>query len=224
MTSDQDYFDLPKSYFTLSSTEKQAIQDAIVGSGRMLINSEVTIIDPTINRFIINITIRYFDGCDKNSIRTDVKSKLSTYFLNINRNDIIPLSDIISIVEKIDGVDTCDVFFINEQNENAIINGKYIKTETTYDNLQQVIENKLIYLKRGTDPRLGFDSFGNIIVDKGNICIPKGGWMDRDGNYYTETPETGKLGPINIFFLDKVEYSSYNQSMQRKLLKLLNNN
>ena len=24
------------------------------------------------------------------------------------------------------------------------------------------------------------------------IFIPKGGWKDRDGNYYTETPEDGK--------------------------------
>ena len=145
----------------------------------------------------------------------------STYFLNINRNDIVPLSDIISIVEKIDGVDTCDVFFINEKNETAIKNGKYITKETTFNNLQQVTTDKLVYLKSGEDPRLGFDNFGNIVVEENTICIPKGGWSDRDGNYYSETPEKGKLGPINIFFLDKVEFSSYNQSMQRKLLKLL---
>lgn len=221
MTSDQDYFDLPSSYFLLSYDEKQSIQNALVNSGKMLINSEVMIIDPDVNRFIINIAIRYFEGCDKNSIRTDIKNQLSTYFLNINRNDIVPLSDIISIVEKIDGVDTCDVFFINEKNETAIKNGKYITKETTFNNLQQVTTDKLVYLKSGEDPRLGFDNFGNIVVEENTICIPKGGWSDRDGNYYSETPETGKLGPINIFFLDKVEFSSYNQSMQRKLLKLL---
>ena len=98
---------------------------------------------------------------------------------------------------------------------------KYGFQTKTFNNLQQVTTDKLVYLKSGEDPRLGFDNFGNIVVEENTICIPKGGWSDRDGNYYSETPETGKLGPINIFFLDKVEFSSYNQSMQRKLLKLL---
>ena len=219
--STQDYFDLPAREFLLDNTEKTAIEDALVNSGRMLVNSEVSLIDPQINRFIINIIIRYFEGCDKTSIRTDIRSQLSTYFLNINRNDIIPLSDIVAIVEGVNGVDTCDVFFINQKNEDAIKNGQYTEFETRWENLEEVTVPKTVNVYGDEDPRLGFDMFGNIIVDDETICIPKGGWYDRDGNYYTETPETGKLGPLNIFFMDKVEYSAYNQSMQRKLMTLL---
>lgn len=221
IASSDDYFDLPASEFLLDYTEKQAIEDALVNSGRMLVNSEVMIIDPDINRFIINIIIRYFEGCDKTSIRTDIRSKLSTYFLNINRNDIIPLSDIIALVEGINGVDTCDVFFINQKNEDAIKNRGYSKKVGNWNGLQYEYTDEWVKLYGDEDPRLGFDMFGNIIVDENTISIPKGGWYDRDGNYYTETPEAGKLGPINIFFMDKVEYSAYNQSMQRKLTQLL---
>ena len=221
LNGSQDYFEVPLAQFTLSEDEKNAIIDAITNSGRMLVNSEVEIIDPIVNRFIINIIIRYFEGCDKNSIRTDIREKLNRYFLNINRNDIIPLSDIIALVEGIDGVDTCDVFFINEKNENAMRQRGYEMEYKEWSNLQYVNKTKWVNIPYGTDPRLGFDDFGNILVDENTICIPKGGWKDRDGNYYSETPEVGKLGPLNIFFLDKVEYTAYNQSQQRKLNKLL---
>lgn len=221
LSGSQDYFEVPLSNFTLSDNEKQAIYDAITNSGRMLVNSEVQIIDPEVNRFIINVIIRYFEGCDKNSIRTAIREKLNTYFININRNDIIPLSDIIALVEGIDGVDTCDVFFINERNENAIKQRGYERDKRVWQNLQYVTEKEWVNIPYDTDPRLGFDDFGNILVNENTICIPKGGWTDRDGNYYSETPEVGKLGPLNIFFLDKVEYTAYNQSQQRKLNKLL---
>ena len=221
LTSSDDYFDLPLKEFLLDANEKQSIQDALINSGRMLVNSEVKIIDPDVKRFIINVIIQYFEGCDKTSIRTDIRSQLSTYFLNINRNDIVPLSDIVAIIEGIDGVDTCNVFFINEENETAIINRGYYTTKKVWSNLQYVDQEEYINISGEDDPRLGFDMFGNIVVGENCVAIPKGGWTDRDGNYYSEIPETGKLGPINIFFMNKVEYSAYNQTMQRRLNQLL---
>ena len=221
LNGSQDYFELPASEFILDYDEKKSIEDALTNSGQMLINTEIQIVDPEIERFVINIIIRYFESSDKNAIRADIRQKLNTYFLNINRNDIIPCSDIISLVEGIEGVDTCDVFFISEKNENAIKNRGYIKSERVWSNLQYVDKETWVNVSSEDDPRLGFDTFGNIIVKENSICIPKGGWTDRDGNYYSETPETGSLGPLNIFFLDKVEYTAYNQTMQRKLTKLL---
>ena len=168
--------------------------------------------------------MRYFEDIDRTLIRARIRSKLDKYFLNINRNDIVPLSDIIAIVEGIDGVDTCDVFFVNEENERAIINGYYYVNEMTWDGLEYIEKQKKVYVGYGEDPRIGFDDFGNLKVNEYEVFIPKGGWRDRDGNYYTETPEDGKLGPLNIFFVDKVDSSAYNLNMQRKLNTLLKNN
>lgn len=224
LSSSQDYFELPTSEFLLDSFEKQSIIDAIVGSGRMLVSSDIRLIEPTISRFVINIIVRYFEANDKNAIRIDIRQKLNTYFLNINRNDIVPLSDIIAIVENTEGVDTCDVFFVSEKNEQAILNRGYYKMTTSIYNYQAMTSKTWVDVMGNEDPRLGFDDFGNIVVGEDEICIPKGGWTDRDGNYYYENPTMGQLGPLNIFFLDKVEYSAYNQNMQRKLTKLLNNN
>ena len=224
LSNSQDYFELPAKEFILSDYEKGSIISALDDSGRMLVNAEVQIIDPTVKRYVINIIVRYFEDIDRTLIRARIRSKLDKYFLNINRNDIVPLSDIIAIVEGIDGVDTCDVFFVNEENERAIINGYYYVNEMTWDGLEYIEKQKKVYVGYGEDPRIGFDDFGNLKVNEYEVFIPKGGWRDRDGNYYTETPEDGKLGPLNIFFVDKVDSSAYNLNMQRKLNTLLKNN
>lgn len=224
LSNSQDYFELPAKEFILSEYEKESIINALDNSGRMLVNAEVEIVDPTVKRFVINIIVRYFEDIDRTLIRSRIRSKLNNYFLNINRNDIVPLSDIISLVEGIDGVDTCDVFFVNEENERAINNGYYYEDEMTWSGLEYIAEQKKVYVGYGEDPRVGFDDFGNLKVNEYEIFIPKGGWKDRDGNYYTETPEDGKLGPLNVFFIDKVDSSAYNLAMQRKLNTLLKNN
>ena len=224
LSNSQDYFELPAKEFILSDYEKQSIINALDNSGRMLVNAEVQIVDPKVKRFVINIIVRYFEDIDRTLIRSRIRSLLDKYFLNINRNDIVPLSDIISLVESIDGVDTCDVFFVNEENERAINNGYYYEDEMTWSGLEYIAEQKKVLVGYGEDPRVGFDDFGNLKINEYEIFIPKGGWKDRDGNYYTETPEDGKLGPLNIFFIDKVDSSAYNLAMQRKLNTLLKNN
>ena len=224
LSNSQDYFELPAKEFILSDYEKQSIINALDNSGRMLVNAEVQIVDPKVKRFVINIIVRYFEDIDRTLIRSRIRSLLDKYFLNINRNDIVPLSDIIALVESIDGVDTCDVFFVNEENERAINNGYYYEDEMTWSGLEYIAEQKKVLVGYGEDPRVGFDDFGNLKVNEYEIFIPKGGWKDRDGNYYTETPEDGKLGPLNVFFIDKVDSSAYNLAMQRKLNTLLKNN
>lgn len=224
LSNSQDFFELPAKEFILSDYEKESIITALDNTGRMLINSEVEIVDPTVKRYIINIIVRYFEDIDRTQIRSAIRSRLNQYYLNINRNDIVPLSDIIALVEGVDGVDTCDVFFVNEENERAINNGYYYVDEMTWDGLEYIEKQKKVYVGYGEDPRVGFDDFGNLKVNEYEVFIPKGGWTDRDGNYYTETPEEGKLGPLNIFFVDKVDSSAYNLAMQRKLNTLLKNN
>ena len=123
LSDSQDFFELPAKEFILSDYEKQSIINALDNSGRMLVNAEVQIVDPTVKRYVINIIVRYFEDINKTLIRSNIRALLNKYYLNINRNDIVPLSDIISLVESIEGVDTCDVFFVNEENERAIING-----------------------------------------------------------------------------------------------------
>lgn len=210
LSSSEDYFEVPVSEFVLDKYEKESLIGALENSGRMLIGSEVEIVDPEVKYFTINIIIRYFENVDRSSISSNIRSLLNKYFLNINRSDIIPKSDLISLVESIEGVDTCDVFFVNKDNEMAKRNGYY------YDEF-----GDMILVGKNEDPQVGFDIYGNIVMDKGCVYVPRGGWKDANDNYYTVTPEEGKIGPLNIFFDTPVDSTSYNIEMQRKLNKLL---
>lgn len=210
LSSSEDYFEVPVSEFVLDKYEKESLMGALENSGRMLIGSEVEIVDPEVKYFTINIIIRYFENVDRSSISSNIRSLLNKYFLNINRSDIIPKSDLISLVESIEGVDTCDVFFVNKDNEMAKRNGYY------YDEF-----GDMILVGKNEDPQVGFDIYGNIVMDKGCVYVPRGGWKDANDNYYTVTPEEGKIGPLNIFFDTPVDNTSYNIEMQRKLNKLL---
>lgn len=210
LSNSEDYFEIPVSEFILDRFEKESLMSALENSGRMLIGTEVEIVDPEVKYFTINVILRYFSNVDRSSISSNIRSSLSKYFLNINRSDIIPKSDLITIIENIEGVDTCDVFFINRDNEIAKKRGYY------YDEYGDIIN-----VSKNEDPQVGFDSYGNIIMNKGCIYVPRGGWKDANDNYYTVTPEEGKMGPLNIFFHTPVDNSSYNIEMQRKLNNLL---
>lgn len=210
LSSSEDYFEVPVSEFVLDKYEKESLIAALENSGRMLIGSEVEIVDPEVKYFTINVILRYFNNVDKSSITSNIRSVLNKYFLNINRSDIIPKSDLISLIESIDGVDTCDVFFMTKDNEMAKRKGYYYDD---YDGMIPVGKNE--------DPQIGFDSYGNLVMDKKCVYVPRGGWKDAKDNYYTVTPEEGKMGPLNIFFDTPVDNSAYNIEMQRKLNNLL---
>jgi hypothetical protein len=210
LSSSEDYFEVPVSEFVLDKYEKESLLAALENSGRMLIGTEVEIVNPEVKYFTINVILRYFNNVDKSSISSNIRSVLNKYFLNINRSDIIPKSDLITLIENIDGVDTCDVFFMTKDNEMAKIRGYY------YDDWGLSIP-----VTKDEDPQIGFDSYGNIVMDKGCIYVPRGGWKDANGNYYTLTPEEGKIGPLNIFFHTSVDNTAYNIEMQRKLNNLL---
>ena len=210
LSNSEDYFEVPVSEFVLDEYEKDSLLDALESSGRMLIGTEVEIVEPEVKYFTINIILRYFENADRASISSKIRSLLNKYFINISRSDIIPKSDLISLIEGVDGVDTCDVFFVNKENEMAKRNGYYIDKQ-----------GNIVNISKGDDPQVGFDSYGNIVMDKGCIYVPRGGWRDANNNYYTVTPEDGKMGPLNIFFHTSVADTAYNIEMQRKLNNLL---
>ena len=121
------------------------VYDILNESGRQVVTAEVRINDPLIKKYALNIILRYVAGFDKDAIRTDIREQLNNYFLSINRRDRIPRSDIISMVENVDGVDSVNVYFISQENEEAISNGYYYVPVYGVDPLtdqKTLIENK----------------------------------------------------------------------------------
>jgi len=219
LTSDLDYFSIPEVEFTMTTQEKEMTYEILNSSGRQVVTAETRIVDPIIKRYALNIVVRWFDNYDKDSIRIEIRKNLDEYFLNVNRRDRIPRSDIISIIENVEGIDSVNVFFISEVNEKAIRDGFYFipvyGTDPVTDQ-RVLIENKKIVLKKGEDPQLGLDSFGDVIIENNDIAIIRGGWKDRSGTYYEPIPEANKISSLNVFYKEAIANNLYNKIQQEK--------
>ena len=219
LTSDLDYFSIPEVEFTMTAQEKEMTYEILNNSGRQVVTAETRIVDPIIKRYALNIVVRWFDNYDKDSIRIEIRKNLDEYFLNVNRRDRIPRSDIISIIENVEGIDSVNVFFISEVNEKAIRDGFYFipvyGTDPVTDQ-RVLIENKKIVLKKGEDPQLGLDSFGDVIIENNDIAIIRGGWKDRSGTYYEPIPEANKISSLNVFYKEAIANNLYNKIQQEK--------
>ena len=226
ITSDTDYFNVDEEEFVMTEDEKEMVYEILNESGRQIVTAEVRINDPIIQKYALNIILRYVEGFDKDEIHAEIREQLSKYFLSINRRDRIPRSDIIAIIENVDGIDSVNVFFISERNEKAIADGFYTVpvygTDPVTDQ-KVLIENKKIVLKKNEDPQLGLDEFGDVIIGPEDLAIIRGGWEDRNGTFYEATPNKNAISSLNIFFKDTIPNNLYNKTQQAKFNDLKRN-
>lgn len=169
----EDYFNLNEVRFYLQESKKQKILNYITKRGTEVVGSEAKIINPQISRYVINISINVYDEPSSDVIKSNIVSIVGKYFINNERMDRIPRSDIINIVKQIEGVDSVAVNIVSEKNER-----RKIEQPNASD--------------------IGIDEFGDIIIKKFELPIIRGGWQDRFGNQYKNgLPEEG-LGALNI--------------------------
>lgn len=200
ITSSTDYFTVPLDYFYLDESEKSAIAEYIDLTGQQMIGTEIDIVDPIIKKYVTNVFLRIYDNAEIKSIKTNIIEKLSQYFLSVKRRDKIPKSDLIAIIEGVNGVDSVAITFISEENESAILNGSYQKRiEKTSSLGLTEVSYETITLVDGEDPLLGLDSFGDINIGKNETPIIRGNFNDRWSNWYEDTISDDLLSSINIF-------------------------
>jgi hypothetical protein len=181
LKTNQTYFDIPESNFILSSYQKDAIYKALADSGQQIVTTEVSLVDPKISRYVINILMTIFEGYDPVNVKSQIIDMLSSYFLSIRRRDKIPRSDLIAIIESIPGVDSITLFFLSEKNEKYAI---------SVSNLPPT--------NPATQVTLGFDAYGDIVFEQDEIVIISGGWADRAGLSYDKGVDLNKLSSVNI--------------------------
>ena len=226
ITSDTDYFTVPLEEFTLTTDEKAQVIETLNASGRQVVTAEVRIDDPLVKKYVINIVVRWIEGYDKNAITVAIRNILNEYFLTVNRRDRVPRSDLISLIESIEGVDSINLFFLSQENEEAIKNGFYFVPVYGVDpatDQKVLIENKKIVLGPDEDPQLGLDEFGDIIIGPNDLVVIRGGWEDRNGTYYEEVPVPNGIGSLNVFYKTMVSANLYNKTQQEKFDTLKRN-
>jgi len=178
----QDYFDVPAENFVLSQSQKLRILNLLEDSGQMLATTVVKILDPQIQNFVGNLILSVFEGFDTEIIQDKCRTAISEYFLNLKRRDRIPKSDIIAIVEGIEGVDSVSFYFVGQANEEY---------HASVDNLPNVSAAQLNRL-------IGLDVYGDIVINAGELVLMRGGWTDRYGTTYEVGIVPGKPSALNI--------------------------
>lgn len=180
-----NYFNLPLKVFDLDEDEKEKTLNYLKAQGILSITTEIKIIQPKISRYICNINASIYQSYTEENIRNQIISELSDFFINNSRTDRIVRADIIRLLKNnISGIDSVDVNFISKKNEDH-----YKKNNESISDDQSGIDRYL----------------GDIVVEKYEYPLIRGGWSDKNGNYYSdninETPD--KLASLNINFDDK---------------------
>lgn len=173
LKSNETYFDVPISRFKLTKPQIDRIYQLLDESGQKIVTTIVKVLDPVIVRYVVNIAISIFEGYDQETIKTQITNILSDYFLNIRRRDKIPRSDLVAAIESVSGVDSVSLYFVGEANE-------------------------LSKIQNENSPDVGFDEFGDILINKDEIVVISGGWEDRNGIYYDYGASMSSLSSVNI--------------------------
>lgn len=202
---DTNYFNIDSSIFILVADEKQRILNYLSNEGLQVITNEVKIIDPVIRRYVINITLRIYDNAVHDNIVNNITDSTSTYFIEQMRRDRIPPSDLVRIFDGIDGVDSVTVEFVSEQNENY--HAEFIIKANQFNNKnKRYPEDTEIFMSDGLrynrQLALGLDPIlGDILIEKEELPLIRGGFSDRWNNKYNIEPGHGIFSAVNILVL-----------------------
>ena len=201
----EEYFSIPQETFILSDAEKDRIYRLLQESGQMIVTTAIKVLDPVITRYVLNISIIIYEGYDVETIREKIVERVSQYFLNNKRRDRIPKSDLVAIIEAINGVDSVDLYFLNEGNEL-----------NKYNWLQEKLTNPT-----AIEPdEIGLDEHGNILIGKSEYPIIRGGWSDRYEVFYQDNADLSVTSSINID-VAKITPKSVNLELHSASLKSL---
>ena len=187
-TNGSDYFKLDTNKFKLTNYQKNQLLNFIERSGTKMISSDIIIIDPIITKYVLNISVIGFEDVSNEIIKSDITNAIGQYFIKLSRYDRVPKSDLIKIIEEVNGVDSVSITILSELNEKAAIDRATLVL-TGADSATSPIQTEVL---------IGLDEFNDIIINSNQFPVIRGGWTDRAQNFYSEVISTTELSPINI--------------------------
>ena len=220
LTKNNDYFNIPVDEFFFSEDEKNGILQTLENSGRQMVTTEVKIVEPKVQYFRMDVKVRYFEGFNKPALYSEIRAKISDYLINITRRDRLPKSDIIALLEGIEGIDSVNVKFTSEKEETARRLGYYVTETVNVTPSTPVLEGigngkqKYVFFKRTVtknqvnfEPNaalpenvINLDSFGDILLEKEEVALFRGDWMDRESAIILDDAKMGQQAALSIYF------------------------
>lgn len=204
---DYNYFNIPFDVFYLDDQEKEKALNYLKMMGNISITTNVIIIQPKISLYVINVYVRRYNKRDsRDNIRNNLIDVISDYFIDNERFDRIVKSDIIKTIKNdIDSVDSVNIEFVCKKNEDYHREGSK-SMDSNYNLLEDevsIIKDRRVYTKTqyNKNAMLGLDPVqGDIVVDKDELPVLRGGWYDRNGVYYNDVPSSNGLSSVNIIW------------------------
>ncbi len=195
-----DYFSVNIAAFELDDYEKSKVDKYIRGNGNIQLTRKYRIDSPVLSYYIINVFIVRYSDSNDDSVNAQITNIVSEYFLDLNRTERIPKSDLIASLAGINDIHSVDVQFISKKNEDYHRNNK-IKS----DNKLAASKSRIAPIGTEIDPdyqpdlAIGLDPvLGDILFEPEEYPIVRGGWYDRNGVYFSPDIKDTNLKSINI--------------------------
>lgn len=188
INSSDNYFTCPETAFYLSKSEQQTIIDLIESSGQKVLTVENRILKPLIPRFAINIDIHKWSNVSEDDIYSKIISQLSKYFIENTRRDRIPRSDLIRIIDGIEGVDSVNVTFDADKNNINIFKSHYGIDDQTGD----VILHRFVS-----------DNTGDTLLVRDAYPLFRGGFESINNVRYSDIQNQNGLSAVNVNFIGR---------------------
>lgn len=192
-----DYFTIDRSAFTLDTYEKSKVDNYLRTSGVIQLTRKYKIVNPTLSYYVMNVFVIPYSDASDDSVNAQILEQISNYFLSLSRIDRIPKLDIIKALSTITDIHSVDIQFVSKKNEDYHREMKLAMQNQLSKYAQTGVARQLPEydpsLVLGMDPVLG-----DILFEPEEMPIIRGGWVNRDGTYYSADIETNGLKSVNI--------------------------
>ena len=197
-----DYFSVDIQAFKLDNYEKSKIDKYLKTGGNIQLTKKYRITAPDLSYYVMNVFVISYSDASDDSVNAQILDRISNYFLNMSRINIIPKLDIIRLLSTIKDIHSVDIQFICKKNENYHKKAKQDAEDklnmynTSFQKNISITDMSPDYIPTATK---GLDSvLGDIIFEPNEIPIIRGGWYDRNGLYYSDDVDGNGLKSVNI--------------------------
>lgn len=195
--TNNSYFNLDYSAFIVEKAEQEKLETMIRQQGTIFLGTTLNFVTATVRKYITNVSVRLFQGADRDAVFSEIYQIIGNYIGTIERRGVISKSDLIVRLETIADIDSVMVDFVSEQNElyhKEFLNYK----ETVIKNNPGVDQNKITMPNYSPTNTIGLDELGDIIYDKNELVVMRGGFSDRNGLFYNDGVDATKPCSVNI--------------------------
>lgn len=195
-----NYFNIDVRAFQLDDYEITKIDRYLKTGGNIMLTRRYVIGSPTLSRYVINVfIITWSDAVDEN-VNTQIIDVISEYFLNLNKVNRIPRSEIISKLTEIKDIHSVDLSFMSKKNEDY--HRQYLQADENRRNefaTQDALSLDRPFTSYDPNASIGLDPLlGDMVFEPSEIPIIRGGFYDRNGIFYSDDIDSKGLKSVNI--------------------------